>query len=119
MDLTDKQLQTLRHMLGIDDPYKRRPEPYRNYYCAPKVCPELRELERLGAVRQYATTEQWDWFECTDEGRLSAMRSFRSIQKNKAARRYSVFLDCRECNEGLTFREFLTAPYYAEARARA
>jgi len=119
MNLSDKQLGTLRHMLGINDPSKRRPEPYRNYYCAQKVCPELRELEQLGAVRQYASTKQYDWFECTDDGRLAAIRSFRSIQYSKSKRRYSIFLDCRECNEGLTFKEFLTAPHYAEARARA
>ena len=34
MNLTDEQLQTLRHMLGIDKPDEREPEPYRDYYCA-------------------------------------------------------------------------------------
>lgn len=118
-ELSPQHLDTLRHMLGINDPNKARPEPYRNYYCAPKNCAELRELERLGMVQQYMTTEQFDWFECTDAGRLAAIRSFRSIRLSKSARRYSKFLDCREVCEGLTFREFLTSPAWAQSRAEA
>ena len=36
MKLTDDQLDTLRHMLGINTPNDRIPRPYRNYYCADK-----------------------------------------------------------------------------------
>src|SRR5688572_23336647 len=32
--LTSEQLDTLRHMLGINTPHDRQPKPYRDYYCA-------------------------------------------------------------------------------------
>ena len=48
MELTTDQLQTLRHMLGIDKPDERAPEPYRDHYCASrgdadKVAEKIRE----------------------------------------------------------------------------
>ena len=40
MELTNDQLRTLRHMLGIDDPWMRRPVPTRDYYCANPARPD-------------------------------------------------------------------------------
>lgn len=48
--LTAEQLRTLRHMLGIDNPYVKAPEPYRDYYCANRDDPNMHELARIGAV---------------------------------------------------------------------
>ncbi len=107
-----KQLQTLRHMLGIDDPSLDVPKPYRDYYCANPGDPALHELMRLGAVRMYDTRGGYEWFTCTDAGRAAAITSHKAIQYSKAKRRYIRFLDVRDCWPDLTFRQFITDPQF-------
>ena len=119
MNLTEDQLQTLRHMLGIDKPEERAPRPYRDYYCACRGNTELAELARLGAVRRYRQCEQYDWYTTTDAGRAAAVASHRSIRRPKPKRIYSRYLDIADVHADLTFREFLTSPAYAETRATA
>lgn len=120
MNLTNEQLRTLRHMLGINDPTKARPEPYRNRYAANPGDPEMLELERIGAVERYAANCQgYDWYRCTEAGRLAAIRSFRSIQISKSRRRYLRFLSARDAFPDLTFRDFLTDNYFISSRAEA
>ena len=119
MNLTDEQLQTLRHMLGIDKPDERAPEPYRDYYCASRGDAELAEMARIGAVRLYRQCEHYDWYCTTDAGRAAAINSHRKIMLPKSKRIYSKYLDIADVHAGLTFREFLTSPDYAEARAAA
>lgn len=118
MSLTDEQLRILRHMLGIDTPHKRVPEPYRNYYCANPDDPALVELEAIGAVRCYRR-DQYHWFTTTDAGRAAAMASHRKIRHSKGARVYGSFLNVRDCFPDLTFRQFLTNPAFAETRRNA
>lgn len=119
MNLSADQLDTLRHMLGINTPDKRRPEPYRDYYCANPGDKDLHELTRLGAVEMYSKRDGYEWFQCTEAGRTAALASFRTIQYRKPQRIYSAFLDCRDCFADLTFHEFLTSPDYAKTRADA
>ena len=119
MKLTDEQLQTLRHMLGIDKPDERAPEPYRDYYCASRGDVYLAELARIGAVRLYRQCEHYDWYTTTDAGRAAAIASHRKIRLRKSARVYSRYLDIADVHADLTFREFLTSPDYASARAAA
>ena len=119
MELTDEQLRTLRHMLGIDDPWMRRPMPTRDYYCANPANLELHELQRLGAVRLYRVSDSYEWFTTTDTGRAAAMASHRNIRKGKGARIYRTFLDVRDAWPDLTFKQFLTDPEMRDTRMAA
>jgi len=119
MNLSDEQLRTLRHMLGIDKPDERTPEQYRDYYCASRGDAELAEMARIGAVRLYRQCEHYDWYCTTGAGRAAAINSHRKIRLPKSKRIYSKYLDIADLHEGLTFREFLTSPAYADARAAA
>jgi hypothetical protein len=117
MDLTDKQLHTLRHMLGINDPVKR-PEPYRNYAAVNPDDPEYLELERLGMVVNKGKSPfgQYDLYVCTEDGKTTVIKSHQMIRFPKARRRYIAFLNTRDCCPDLTFREFLVSPEYKEIR---
>lgn len=106
-DLTPAQLDTLRHMLGINTPEADAPKPYRDYYCAPWGMRELHELQRLGMVERYDTRGGYEWFCTTPAGRAAAMASHRTIRYSAAKRRYLRFLSLRECCPDLTFKEFL------------
>ena len=117
MKPTKEQLQTLRHMLGIDVAHKRNPEEYRNYYCAPHNCAELHELESLGMVRAYDKCEHYEWFTATDAGKAAARWSQREMLEPKAKRMYSAFLHIADCRPDMTFRDFLTAPDLHDYRA--
>ena len=118
-ELTAAQLDTLRHMLGINDPNAARPVPYRDYYCAPRNCDKLKELERLGMVEQYSDHGGHDWYRCTEAGRLAAIRSHRTIRRTKAQRVYSKYLEVSDCWHRLTFKDFLTRPEFSASRAEA
>lgn len=123
LDLTEAQLKTLRHMLGINKAGNgRRPEPYRDYYCASSGDQKMTELVAIGAVRQYqpAAPSRYEWFQTTEAGRLAAIQSWRpKFAQTKAKRIYARFLSCLDCNQDLSFREFLTSPIYAEIRREA
>jgi hypothetical protein len=119
---TPKQLDTLRHMLGINDPLKGRPEPWRNYAAVNPGDPEFLELERLGAVecyRRQSPHNSYDYYRCTDAGRAAACASHRTMRWSKSKRIYSKFLDVRDALGDVTFKEFLTDPAYAESRRSA
>lgn len=119
MELTTEQLDTLRHMLGINDPWHAEPKPYRDYYCANPGDAALHELQRLGAVELYSTHDRYEWFRTTPSGKAAALASYASIRKTKGARVYAKFLDMRDVWPDLTFREFITRPMFAEARLAA
>jgi len=116
---TPDQLHTLRHMLGINDPSKRVPRPYRNYAAVNPGDPEFIEMARAGLVEIYrarGSGSEYDYYRCTEMGRLAAMRSFRSIRYSAAKRRYIAYLNVSDAVPDLTFRQFLTHPDFAEAR---
>jgi hypothetical protein len=116
---TPDQLHTLRHILGINDPSKRVPKPYRNYAAVNPGDPEFVALEVAGLVERYRARgpgSEYDYFRCTEAGHLAAMRSFRTIRYSPAKRRYIAFLNVRDCFPDLTFKQFVTLPEFAEAR---
>jgi hypothetical protein len=119
-NLTKDQLHTLRHMLGINTPDDRIPKPYRNYAAVNPGDPDFLELEKLGVIKKCASAKpgvtEYDYYRCTDEGRLAAMRSHRDIRKPKSSRRYSMYLDISDLYPDLTFKEFLTDPYFKDLR---
>ena len=119
MNLTDDQLHTLRHMLGINTPYDREPKPYRNGAAVNPGDPEYLELARLGAVEKYRDPSpgfEYEYYRCTEAGKAAAIASHRTIRKSRSARVYACFLSMKDCDADLTFLEFLTDPYYADAR---
>ena len=119
MELTDEQLRTLRHMLGISDLRKKEPESYRNYYCANHGDPNMAALVEAGAVRMYNRDDQYEWFTCTDAGQVAAVASFYAGQATKKQRVYMRFLGVKDVFPDLTFREFLTSKRFGETRASA
>jgi len=119
MKLSADQLQTLRHMLGIDDPHMRIPKPHRDYFCADPSDGKMLALVSAGAVEKYAEQGGYHWFQTTDAGREAAMKSHKSIRLPKSRRVYSKFLDIRDCFPDLTFQEFLTNPEFSETRRSA
>jgi hypothetical protein len=121
-ELTDDQLSTLRHMLGINTPSDKEPRPYRNYAAVSPGDKAFEELERLGAVERRPTPQAWsglETFRCTEAGKLTAMRSHKKIRYSRSRRKYLAFLDCCECFPDLTFKQFLTDPQFKEERANA
>jgi hypothetical protein len=119
MEPTIEQLHTLRHMLGINDPSKRVPKPYRNYAAVNPGDAEFLAMEAAGLVELYTAADpstSYHWYRCTEAGRLAAMRSFRDIRYSAAKRRYSAFLNVSDAVPDLTFKQFLTLPDFAEAR---
>jgi hypothetical protein len=77
-------------MLGINDPSKRVPKPYRDYAAVNPGDPEFVAMDAAGLVEQYRTEDSdtaYHWYRCTEEGRLAAMRSFRDIRYSATKRR--------------------------------
>jgi hypothetical protein len=119
MTLTDSQLRTLRHMLGIDNPRLAEPVPYRDYYCADKGNVELHELERVGAVRLVDDRLGYEWFVTTDAGREAAIASHATIRYPRERRVYLRWLSISDTMPGLSFHDFLTLPEWNDDRRKA
>ena len=120
--LTDDHLHLLRHMLGINTPWDKVPKPYRNYGAFPPGNEKMAELERLGMVektREAGEAVKYDYWACTDKGKAAAMKSHRDIRYSKGKRKYHRFLDLRDCFPDLTFKRFLTDPFFADDRKAA
>jgi hypothetical protein len=84
--LTDKQLSTLRHMLGLTDLFRAQPVPYRNYAAVNPGDPEYLELERLGMIelrRRNGPDNPYDNYACTEEGRRLATTDFMRVRKSR------------------------------------
>jgi len=118
-ELSSDQLKTLRHMLGIDDPYQRVPKPYRDYFCASPGDANLIALEQAGAVRRYAEQGGYWWYETTPEGHKAAIASHRTTRAPKRQRIYLKYLQVSDVFSDLTFRQFLTSPEFADTRREA
>lgn len=117
MDLTPSQLDTLRHMLGINDPTQSEARPYRNHYCASLTdTRKLDSLAALGLVEIYKRDNGYLWYHCTPAGREAALASFPTFRYSRSKRRYLAFLRTREYYPDLTFKVFLTSSEHASAR---
>lgn len=120
MNLNQKQIGMLRHMLGLTDNSKRDPQPYRNYAAVEPGDLCLLQLEKLGMVEKCCTPAAWRGlvcYRCTEVGKREAVKDFYRTRYNKSRRRYLRFLSVSGCVPGLTFREFLTKREWAEIRA--
>ena len=116
---TEEQLRTLRHMLGINTPNARFPEPTRDYYCANHSDEDLKQMERDGLVEVYRHDRSYTFYRTTQRGRDLATTSHKAIRHSKAKRMYHRFLDASDAISDLTFKKFLTDPYFAQARREA
>lgn len=122
MSLTERQLEILRHALGINNRRMRDPESGRNHYATEPGDPELVELERLGMVEKYCGPNDYcdyDWYRCTAAGIEEARRSFYLRRDDAAKRRYQKFLELSDVYPDLTFREFLTSEEFRDVRENA
>jgi hypothetical protein len=82
--VTELKLSMLRHMLGISDPSKPKPEPYRNYAAVGDADKAIfREMAADGLVRKcdLQRSYEYDCYECTQGGIDAAVASFRGIQE--------------------------------------
>jgi len=119
MDLSDKQLNTLRHMLGINDPFMKVPKSYRNYAAVNPGDKDFLELEKLGVIRKYCcagSDTQYDYYTCTDVGKLAAINSHKNIRKRKPQRMYAQFLNIKDYCPSITFKDFLIRADYKSIR---
>ena len=119
---TQEQLDTLRHMLGINTPFDRQPKPYRDYAAVVVGDARFAEMASLGLVECYRKSRsenEYDYFRCTETGRAAAMASHRSIRVSKAKRVYWRFLEVSDAIADLSFRDFLVRPEFAEVRRDA
>ena len=120
--VSDEDLRVLRHMLGIDKPEHRDPEPYRNYYCADPGDLKLASMADRGLValrRRPTSVYPYDTYVATEEGIRLARQSARQRAYPKAKRVYLRYLHVSDCCPDLTFREFLTSAHFAESRRLA
>ena len=116
MTLSADQLDTLRHMLGINKPADKHPKPYRDYYCADPGDAKMLELAALGVVVRYSQRYGYDWYSTTDAGRAAAIESHKTIRLSKSKRLYSRYLNVSDAWPDLTFKKFLVDPQFAKTR---
>ncbi len=117
--LTSEQEHVLMHMLGIDDPSVAHPKEYRDYYCANPNDATLHGLVRLGLVEVYSAHGGYEWFTTTDAGKAAARAAHGRMLYPKKRRVYIAYLRVSDAICGLTFRDFLTMPEFAETRRTA
>ena len=122
LELNPEQLDTLRHMLGINTPAARTPVPYRNYAAVVPGDVDFAGLEKLGAVECYrraADGQSYDYFRCTDDGRSAAMASHSLIRKTRSQRVYLAWLHLSDALPDVTFHDFLVGEQFKATRQAA
>ena len=118
-EINQKQLSTLRHMLGINDPTVKTPKPYRNYAAVSPGDEEFKELHSLGLVRFVGYRGDYDYYSCTELGKLLAEKSHKDIRYKKSKRVYIKYLSVSDACPELSFKSFLTDPKFARYRKEA
>jgi len=119
--MTDEQLHTLRHMLGINNPRMKHPIPCRNHAFVVPGDPKFLELEALGVIERDTALvyRNYHRYSCTDKGKRAALESYPQIRWSRSKRRYWKFRQVLEAVPDLTFREFLTSPEFSQSRRDA
>lgn len=116
---TERDLELLRHMLGIDNAETH--PPTRNYFAAEPDDVAIARLAAMGLVEltgsKAAIFGDLVFWRCTEQGRAVAIGSReRPPRLRRSQRIYRAWLDCDTAD---TFKTFLVSPYYAEARREA
>lgn len=111
-----RHLEILRHALGLDA--EGRGRMYRNHYCQPvdfdsATLTDIREMVSAGLmVEGKKINEGTDqYFHATDAGKRVAVENVKPVSLSR--RRYLAFLNL---DMGISFKEFLTCPDFAELR---
>jgi len=120
MELTDTHLHILRHSLGLNS--KGYGYPYRNIFCAGpghRDYPTLKDLVQsghmvLGSTQSNAFSSGSEFYHVTEKGLTVAQVQEPPLPRSK--RRWRRFSAIKEVLPGLTFKEFLTLPKFAEYR---
>lgn len=120
IDVPDSHADTLRHMLGINDPcLPWPPKCWRDYAAVEPGDSQFADMAERGLVlltRKAGGHFSFDYYATTDTGKEVALTTFKAMQLTKARRRYHGWLSLSDCHPDLTFREYLTLPEYAEHR---
>lgn len=113
----------LRHSLGLDPTGRGR--VYRNHYCAGPGHHSWKLLQELVAAglmvdhgKRGEITGGDHLLHVTDRGLSIATVQDPLPKVSKGSRRYREFLSIADAYPDLTFKDFLTLPCFAEARAR-
>lgn len=118
-DLTPEQIHILQHSLGLS---KRHDKPYRNYYAVGTSSDCIRDLETLVSKGLMANggkspvNSEMVYYYVTDQGRKVAFDNLPKDTRTPGQKRYERFLYACDAFPDLTFKEFLTHPYFKEAR---
>ena len=117
----DEHGDILVHMLGLEDGRG----PWRDHYCADEADPALMEMERLGLVKRLAPSKilaaSDRMFVSTPAGRVRGLKRWEAIRPRptRGQRMYAAYLRVSDVCSPLSFRVFLTDPYFAECRKAA
>lgn len=121
---TPEELETLRHMLGINDFTRRHMESHRNHYCAGgEDVAKLDAMASRGLVVKRSNGSPLSGgdpvYVATAEGKRLAHESRRAALLPKKKRIYLAFLRVSDAVPDLTFGRFLTSDEFAEYRRDA
>lgn len=115
MDI-EKAIGILRHSLGLDN----AEQSYRNYYAAG---PDDAEVLQLLVARGWMFRGEdrgggLFFYHCTASGiAVAEEKTEKPCRKAVGQARYQQFLEAADAFPDLTFKEFLTHPYFSRARA--
>lgn len=121
MNPTVRQLEILRHSLGLD--MHGRGRMYREHYCIPinfesDDLTAIREMASDGLMEEaHKINEGRDqYFIVTELGKAAATHGVKPEKLTRAQRRYREWLNL---DTGITFHQYLTSPRFKESRERA
>lgn len=119
-DITPKQIDILQHSLGLS---KRHDKPYRNYYAVYADSDAIEDLDALVKAGLMAkggkspVNSDMVYYYVTDEGRKVAFEHLPKDTRTRGQKRYERFQNAKDAFPDLTFKQFLTDPYFKEARS--
>lgn len=119
-DLTPSQIHILQHSIGIS---KRHDKPYRNFYAvytSSDSVPDLEVLVKAGLMAngdKSPVNPDMVYYYVTDAGREVAFKHLPKDTRTQKQKKYERFLYAKDAYPDLTFKQFLTDPYFKEARS--
>jgi hypothetical protein len=113
--MSERAIEILRHALGLD----QSDQSYRNYYAASEETSGLLEslVGRGWMVRGQDRGGGLFFYHCTSIGIAIAMeQTAKPTRRAIRKARYLRFLNAKDAYPDLTFKEFLTKPFWEESR---
>lgn len=115
--ITPEQIHILQHSLGLS---KRHDKPYRNYYAAGTASDCIQDLEALvdkglmTSAGKSPVNSEMVYYYVTDRGRKVAFEHLPKDMRTRGQKRYERFLNAKDAFPDLSFKQFLTDPYFKE-----